>query len=66
MHSNVYAVYARGSLSVTCEVAILNTTRALGYVAMMRDMYKLKPNEILHSFMHYCYIHTIINDEISL
>ena len=31
MHTNVYAVYARGcSLSVTCQVVMANTTRELG------------------------------------
>ena len=31
MHTNVYAVYARGcSLSVTCQVVMVNTTRDLG------------------------------------
>ena len=31
MHTNVCAVYASGcSLSVTCQVAMVNTTRELG------------------------------------
>ena len=31
LHTNVYAVYVRGcSLSVTCQVAMVNTTGELG------------------------------------